>query len=210
MRNPHQTFFPILTTLILCLPAAMQADNVTYTWVSSDGDPFGINGTIVLDSSASSAGSFADVVSITISTPLYTDNVNLSSDTLIDFTAAWTPSGYFDWNPTQITDMGLTKFGPNSDGGPVYAAQEWTESYPAIPILLQVNGETVGYDLYGAWESPSTSPMPETSSVPETSYTLFTLLFTASILVAARHISSRLSSIPRPTTPSKSVLRCNR
>lgn len=112
MRNPHQTFFPILTTLILCLPAAMQADNVTYTWVSSDGDPFGINGTIVLDSSASSAGSFADVVSITISTPLYTDNVNLSSDTLIDFTAAWTPSGYFDWNPTQITDMGLTQFGP--------------------------------------------------------------------------------------------------
>jgi hypothetical protein len=86
--------------------------------------------------------------------------------------------------------MGLTEFGRNSPDGPVYSAQEWTESYPAIPILLQVDGETDAYDLYGTWESSSTS------SVPEASYTVFTLLFTAVILIAARHIPSRLSSIP--------------
>ena len=64
-------FVPGIATSVL-------AQDTTYVWQSADGDPFNIQGTVVLDSPSSANGSATDVVSLSI-----TDTVDSYS---------WTPA----------------------------------------------------------------------------------------------------------------------
>src|SRR5208337_535215 len=104
MRNTKFKFFMLLGAFVPGIANSVVAQDTTYVWQSADGDPFSIQGTIVLDSPSSANGSASDVVSMSI-----TDTVDSYS---------WTPATgggagalflgtVFAWNPSQILEMDI-------------------------------------------------------------------------------------------------------
>lgn len=134
----------VLLITVLGVATAFQARaNQEYDWT---GGAAGYSGTIILDSNSNSAGTIADIVSATITTPQGTyvfDRTQVySSDELL-----------FAWNPSQITDMlidwyssaPLTGFGENFGGtGRNFVASE--------------TADTVYIDFSGSWTAASSVP----------------------------------------------------
>jgi hypothetical protein len=94
----------LLWLAVLCLFtfATSQGQNTIYVWSSTDGDPSGISGTIVLNS-PSYSGDFnaSDIVSLTLSdTVSGTYNVDLATD-------IYARGGIMAWGPTGISEMVL-------------------------------------------------------------------------------------------------------
>src|SRR5208283_583678 len=104
MRNTKFRLLIFLGSLVPGIATSVLAQDTTYVWQSADGDPFNIQGTIVLDSPSFANGSASDVVSMSI-----TDTVDSYS---------WTPATgggagalflgtVFAWNPSQILEMDI-------------------------------------------------------------------------------------------------------
>jgi hypothetical protein len=66
MRNTKFEILMFLGALVPGIATFVFAQDTTYVWQSADGDPFNIQGTIVLDSPSSANGSASDVVSLSI------------------------------------------------------------------------------------------------------------------------------------------------
>jgi hypothetical protein len=178
MRITKFKFLVFVGAFVPGIATSVLAQDTTYVWQSADGDPFNIQGTVVLDSPSSANGSATDVVSLSI-----TDTVDSYS---------WTPATGggagalffgigtdFAWNPTQILNMDLGTPGPK----PVYE----DASFVALP---DGNGEIVDYSVQQAF--PPGDPSGEwvaASTVPEPS-ALQLLLLAVPILIAVRRFAA--------------------
>jgi hypothetical protein len=102
--NLHTFKSRLLGTLILFIGASMQAQDTTYTWVSSDANPYHISGTIVLDSPSGSVDyytgepSLNDFLSYSITDP-YANYVG-DAEHFFPF-----GGGSITWNDTSITSI---------------------------------------------------------------------------------------------------------
>src|SRR5208283_1304940 len=185
MINKKYKFLVLPNALLLGIATSVVAQDTTYVWQSADGDPFNIQGTLVLDSPSSANGSASDVVSLSI-----TDTVDSYS---------WTPATGggagalffgigtdFAWNPTQILNMELSTPGPK----PVYA----DAAFVAHP---DGNGEIFDFSVYqpvgvsdqsGEWVAASTVPEPSTLQL---------LLLAVPILIAVRRFAAPAARQPR-------------
>jgi hypothetical protein len=150
--KPTKSLFATLA-ITMALYAQLQAQNTTYVWQSTDGDPHGLAGTIVLDSPSSAGGTMSDVVSVTLSDPVagtYHVAIGIDPSYLL---------GGFTWTPTMITRMNAVWQNGSS--------QNW-ETW-ALPNDTGIQNGTYGLiDEGGAW-------LAEPTSVPEPSVSL--LLF---------------------------------
>ncbi len=182
MRITKFKFLVFLGAFVPGIATSVLAQDTTYVWQSADGDPFNIQGTLVLDSPSSANGSASDVVSLSI-----TDTVDSYS---------WTPATGggagalffgigtdFAWNPTQILNMDLGTPGPK----PVYE----DASFVALP---DGNGQifdfSTGYvaDESGEWVAASTVPEPSALQL---------LLLAVPILIAVRRFATPAARQPR-------------
>jgi hypothetical protein len=142
---------PVLTTLILFISAAAQAQNTTYVWTSTDGDPYGLAGTIVLDSPSSAGGTVSDIVSMTLSdTDSGTYYVNLAVDYLDFFPP-------FTWNSSQITAMNILENPPTMNQ---YFAVAENPDQPGDNFIYDLKAGDL--DESGSWVAVSTVPEPTT------------------------------------------------
>lgn len=175
-----RVIFLVVALFAIAVPA--MAANTSYQWVSSDGDPFGLSGTIVLNSSSGTGGTYASVVSISISDEFASYSVNLTSDTLYDFIPA-SPNGGIEWGPAQITQMYLAQETPDNSTTAYEAVGSYSTFQDEIQLQVPVSGTHGDYD--GEWVATSSS-----SSVPDESLTAMSLLFSVVILMAARGYAS--------------------
>lgn len=88
--TPHKfkSLAMVITSLILFIGGAAHAQNTTYQWVSSDGDPYGIKGTIVLNSPSGQGFADSDIISITFS-DIYITNNGISLNGFEDVNITW-------------------------------------------------------------------------------------------------------------------------
>jgi hypothetical protein len=180
MRNTKFRLLIFLGALVPGIATSVVAQDTTYVWQSADGDPFSIQGTIVLDSPSSANGSASDVVSMSI-----TDTVDSYS---------WTPASgggagalflgtVFAWNPSQILEMDIET--------PGYGAHNIDAYFGVLP---DGNGEifdfSTGYvaDQSGEWVAASTVPEPSTLQL---------LLLAVPILIAVRRFAAPAPRQPR-------------
>lgn len=150
--------YSVATLAFAFMTLQANAQDTTYVWQSSDGDPYGIAGTIVLDSPSSSAGTVADIVSVTLSDMgIYGPYiVNPSTD------ATEHASIPFTWTPTAITSMALT-FSQSPFPHNFWQIAELPGSENSI-IEAVPNSP---YDESGSWvvESGGSVATPEPSSI---------------------------------------------
>lgn len=139
----------LLVSTIISVAASVQAQDTTYQWVSSDGNPDDITATLTLDTPSSAGGSTSDLVGFTFDgSPigLGFENPNLS--------------GPFTWNSSQITSMNLSFTGvefPFFDDI-AYQTNAISDTYYFLlsPVPLGVDSDTSG-----SWEAV---PAPDAGS----------------------------------------------
>ena len=172
-----------LGSLVPGIATSVLAQDTTYVWQSADGDPFNIQGTLVLDSPSSANGSASDVVSLSITDTV--DSYSWTPATGGEVGALYTgaPFVVFQWNPSRILSMDLSTPGPKP---------EYEDAYFAV--LPDGNGEifdfSTGYvaDESGEWVAASTVPEPSTLQL---------LLLGAPILIAVRRFAAPAARQPR-------------
>ena len=176
MRNTKLEILMFLGSLVPGIATSVLAQDTTYVWQSADGDPFNIQGTLVLDSPSSANGSASDVVSLSI-----TDTVDSYSWTPATgglYTGA--PFVVFQWNPSQILNMDLVTPGPSPefedadfDAHPGYGAIfDLSTAQPPVPYPGDQSGE---------WVAASTVPEPSALQL---------LLLAVPILIAVRRFAA--------------------
>ena len=176
MRNTKFKFLALVGALVPGIATSVVAQDTIYVWQSADGDPFNIQGTIVLDSPSSANGSASDVVSLSI-----TDTVDSYSWTPATgglYTGA--PFVVFQWNPSQILNMDLVTPGPSPEFED--ADFDARPGYGAIfdfSVLQPPSGEVC--DQSGEWVAASTVPEPSTLQL---------LLLAVPILIAVRRFAA--------------------
>ncbi len=174
----------LFSSLLLWRGSHAFAQDTTYIWQSADGDPFNIQGTIVLDSPSSENGSPSDVVSMRI------------TDTLDTF--SWIPADaqlyndtpYFEWNQSQILEMDLVTPGPLQDSADAVFEANPNGTGAIFDNSNPPPGGPLPNDQSGEWVAPGTVPEPST---------IVLLLFGGATFVAARrHAAAR-----RPASPQR-------
>jgi hypothetical protein len=174
MRNTKFKFLALVGALVPGIATSVVAQDTIYVWQSADGDPFNIQGTIVLDSPSSANGSASDVVSLSI-----TDTVDSYSWTPATgglYTGA--PFVVFQWNPSQILNMDLVTPGPSPefedadfDAHPGYGAIFDESVYQPVGVS----------DQSGEWVAASTVPEPSALQL---------LLLAVPIFIAVRRFAT--------------------
>jgi hypothetical protein len=159
MRNTKLEILMFLGSLVPGIATSVLAQDTTYVWQSADGDPFNIQGTLVLDSPSSANGSASDVVSLSI-----TDTVDSYS---------WTPATgglytgapfvvfqwVFQWNPSRILSMDLSTPGPK----PEYADALFYAFADGTGAIFDFSTSPISpCDQSGEWVAASTVPEPST------------------------------------------------
>ena len=183
MRNTKLEILMFLGSLVPGIATSVLAQDTTYVWQSADGDPFNIQGTLVLDSPSSANGSASDVVSLSI-----TDTVDSYSWTPATgglYTGA--PFVVFQWNPSQILNMDLVTPGPSPefedadfDAHPGYGAIfDLSTAQPPVPYPGDQSGE---------WVAASTVPEPSALQL---------LLLAVPIFIAVRRFATPAARQPR-------------
>lgn len=137
--------FVIITALFTLLPCStIHAQDWSYTWISTDGNPDGFSATIVLDSPANANGSPADILSASFSD-------NYAS---LPYVGAMSQGGTFSWNPQTFTSA-------------VLGFYPFMKSYPAFKVRPNSIGQDgaggVYYQDTGYWSGSAVS-IPETST----------------------------------------------
>ena len=182
MINKKYKFLVLPNALLLGIATSVVAQDTTCVWQSADGDPFNIQGTLVLDSPSSANGSASDVVSLSI-----TDTVDSYS---------WTPATgggagalylgtVFAWNPNQILNMDLSTPGPKPEYADAYFI-----AHPGYGAIFDLSTpQPVGVsDQSGEWVAASTVPEPSALQL---------LLLAVPILIAVRRFAAPAARQPR-------------
>ena len=161
----------LLGALVPGMTTSLVAQDTTYVWQSADGDPFNIQGTIVLDSPSSANGSASDVVSLSISDTVDTYLWTPVTGNL--YTGA--PFVVFQWNPSQILRMDIET--PGYGTAPAAAFEVVPDGTGAIFDF------STGYvaDQSGEWVAASTVPEPSTLQL---------LLLAVPIVIAVRRFAA--------------------
>jgi hypothetical protein len=183
MINKKYKFLVLPNALLLGIATFVFAQDTTYVWQSADGDPFNIQGTIVLDSPSSANGSASDVVSLSITDTV--DSYSWNPATGGGAGALYLGTAVFAWNPSQILEMGIIT--------PGYGAHNIDAEFAELP---DGNGEIFDFstspispcDQSGEWVAASTVPEPSTLQL---------LLLTVPILIAVRRFAAPAARQPR-------------
>ena len=184
MRNTKFKLLMLLGALVPGMTTSLVAQDTTYVWQSADGDPFNIQGTIVLDSPSSANGSASDVVSLTISDTVDTYSWTSASPGGVE--GLWlSPISPFTWDSAQILNMDIET--------PGYGAHNIDAEFAELP---DGNGEIFDFstspispcDQSGEWVAASTVPEPSTLQL---------LLLTVPILIAVRRFATPAARQPR-------------
>ncbi len=182
MRNTKFKLLMLLGALVPGMTTSLVAQDTTYVWQSADGDPFNIQGTIVLDSPSSANGSASDVVSLSISDTVDTYLWTPVTGNL--YTGA--PFVVFQWNPSRILSMDLSTPGPKP---------EYEDAYFAV--LPDGNGQIFDFSVsYAISPGDSSGEWVAASTVPEAS-ALQLLLLAVPILIAVRRFAAPAARQPR-------------
>jgi len=173
-----------LGILVPWIATPVVGQDTTYVWQSADGDPFNIQGTIVLDSPSSANGSASDVVSLYIS-----DTVDTYSWTPATGPGLYTGAPFvaFQWNPSQIISMDLSTPGPS----PEFEDALFTENSDGAGSIWDFSVNQTAHapiDESGEWVAASTVPEPSTLQL---------LLLGAPILIAVRRFAASAARQPR-------------
>src|SRR5208283_4699390 len=174
MRNTKFELLLVLGAFVPGMTTSLFAQDTTYVWQSADGDPFNIQGTLVLDSPSSANGSASDVVSLSI-----TDTVDSYSWTPATgglYTGA--PFVVFQWNPSQIINMDLVTPGPS----PEFEDADF-DAHPGYGAIFDFSVyQPVGVsDQSGEWVAASTVPEPSALQL---------LLLAVPIVIAVRRFAA--------------------
>jgi hypothetical protein len=181
MKHTLLKLLMLLWAIILGGTTPIVAQDTIYVWQSADGDPFNIQGTIVLDSPSSANGSASDVVSLSISDTVDTYLWTPVTGNL--YTGA--PFVVFQWNPSQILEMDIET--------PGYGAHNIDAEFAELP---DGNGEIFDFstspispcDQSGEWVAASTVPEPSALQL---------LLLAVPILIAVRRFATPAARQPR-------------
>jgi hypothetical protein len=148
----------VFCIVLLAALASARAQDTTYVWVSTDGNPQDISGTITLDSPSSAGGSAKDIVSFSITDPLAT----LSSSSALPGSVF--SAGPFTWNSSQITSMDIGAF--TYIGGPVVEFLNFTGNSIGDLYFIPGFGVLGGfYDGSGSWQpEPAPAIAPDAGS----------------------------------------------
>ena len=172
MRNRKFEILMFLGALVPGIATSVFAQDTTYVWQSADGDPFNIQGTIVLDSPSSANGSASDVVSLSISDTVDTYLWTPVTGNL--YTGA--PFVVFQWNPSQILTMDLEPL-----GGPQFVLAQFVAHPGYGAIFDESDGPISAEDESGEWVAASTVPEPSALQL---------LLLAVPILIAVRRFAA--------------------
>ena len=186
MRNTKLEILMFLVALVPVIATSVVAQDTTYVWQSADGDPFNIQGTLVLDSPSSANGSASDVVSLSITDTV--DSYSWTPATGGGVGALYTgaPFVVFQWNPSRILSMDLSTPGPKP---------EWADAL--FYAFADGTGAIVDYsvqqafppgDQSGEWVAASTVPEPSTLQL---------LSLAVPILIAVRRFAAPAARQPR-------------
>jgi hypothetical protein len=149
MKKP--TVFCIVSLAAL---ASARAQDTTYVWVSTDGNPQDISGTITLDSPSSAGGSAKDIVSFSVTDPVAT----LSSSSALPGSVF--SDGPFTWNSSQITSMDIIAV--TYIGGPFDEILLFTDNSISDAYVIPGSGVSIGFsDNSGSWQ---VEPVPDAGS----------------------------------------------
>ena len=179
MKHTLLKLLMLLWAIILGGTTPIVAQDTTYVWQSADGDPFNIQGTIVLDSPSSANGSASDVVSLSISDTVDTYLWTPVTGNL--YTGA--PFVVFQWNPSQILEMDIETPGYGAHNiGAAFVAHPGYGAIFDFSVLQPPSGEVC--DQSGEWVAASTVPEPSTLQL---------LLLAVPILIAVRRFAAPAS-----------------
>jgi len=181
MKHTLLKLLMLLWAIILGGTTPIVAQDTTYVWQSADGDPFNIQGTIVLDSPSSANGSASDVVSLSISDTVDTYLWTPVTGNL--YTGA--PFVVFQWNPSQILEMDIET--PGYGAHNIGAAFVAHPGYGAI-VDYSVQQAFPPGDQSGEWVAASTVPEPSTLQL---------LSLAVPILIAVRRFATPAARQPR-------------
>jgi hypothetical protein len=179
MINKKYKFLVLPNALLLGIATSVVAQDTTYVWQSADGDPFNIQGTIVLDSPSSANGSASDVVFLSITDTA--DSYSWSPATGNLYTGA--PFVVFQWNPSQILTMDLEPL-----GGPQFVLAQFVAHPGYGAIFDESDGPISAEDESGEWVAASTVPEPSALQL---------LLLAVPILIAVRRFAAPAARQPR-------------
>jgi hypothetical protein len=186
MRITKFKFLVFLGAFVPGIATSVLAQDTTYVWQSADGDPFNIQGTLVLDSPSSANGSASDVVSLSITDTV--DSYSWTPATGGGVGALYTgaPFVVFQWNPSRILSMDLSTPGPKP---------EYEDAYFAV--LPDGNGQIFDFSVsYAISPGDSSGEWVAASTVPEAS-ALQLLLLAVPILIAVRRFAAPAARQPR-------------
>jgi hypothetical protein len=163
MKNSIQNSVLLALSVGLGIAASVQAADQTYKWTEGVA---GFSGTIVLDSSSSTGGSLADIVSINVTTPEGSASLTQANigDVYINNIL-----GPFTWNPSQITGMWVDWYLTAADSLNEAAGvgQDYQPGFNAnfvfCPNNLSTSGQdfaspTSNTDTTGGWRAVSSVP----------------------------------------------------
>jgi hypothetical protein len=159
MRNTKFEILMFLGALVPGIATFVFAQDTTYVWQSADGDPFNIQGTLVLDSPSSANGSASDVVSLSITDTV--DSYSWTPATGGGVGALYTgaPFVVFQWNPSRILSMDLSTPGPK----PEYADALFYAFADGTGAIFDFSTSPISpCDQSGEWVAASTVPEPST------------------------------------------------
>ncbi len=184
MRNTKFMLLMLLGALVPGMTTSLVAQDTTYVWQSADGDPFNIQGTIVLDSPSSANGSASDVVSLTISDTVDTYSWTSASPGGVE--GLWlSPISPFTWDSAQILNMDIET--PGYGAHNIGAAFVAHPGYGAI-VDYSVQQAFPPGDQSGEWVAASTVPEPSTLQL---------LSLAVPILIAVRRFAAPAPRQPR-------------
>src|SRR5580693_4299353 len=163
MKNSIQNSVLLALSVGLGIAASVQAADQTYKW--TEGAP-GFSGTIVLDSSSSTGGSLADIVSINVTTPEGSATLTQANIGDVYVNNLFAP---FTWTPSQITGMWIDWYTTAADSVNQSAGvgENYQPPFNDNFLYCPNNLSPSGQDFAGPGETDTTGGWRAVSSVPD-------------------------------------------
>ena len=186
MRITKFKFLVFLGAFVPGIATSVLAQDTTYVWQSADGDPFNIQGTLVLDSPSSANGSASDVVSLSITDTV--DSYSWTPATGGGVGALYTgaPFVVFQWNPSRILSMDLST--PDQSRNMRMHTSRYFPTVMGRFSIFRCSCLSSPGDQSGEWVAASTVPEPSALQL---------LLLAVPILIAVRRFAASAARQPR-------------
>jgi len=179
---------PLLGFLVLFLCLSAQSQDTTYTWVSTDGNPYDFSASLILDSPSGYAPdirfSETDIIEFqfTCQDPYFPYSPNFEPDFQYGGFGGTAVGSIGPWSPTTIPSMFIEFFPANFVIGANYIDND-------IPGAFGNGHVSPDLDDYGFWAGPGT--------VPDGAWTFF-MLIPAIVAMLIGRFCPLFRRFPRP------------